>query len=266
MSAARVPGGPGGADAPGSPGGSAAAGEPLLAVRGLHAHYGDSHVLQGVDLTVGAGEAVALVGRNGAGKTTTVRSLMGLAPPSARFQGGARFAGRDLASLTVNQRARCGLGLVPEDRRIFPDLTVAENLEVALQAAGRGGGAAGDSLALVYDLFPALQRLRERRGGRLSGGEQQMLTVARTLMTGPRLLLLDEPSEGLAPIVVSQLLAQMKRLKATGISMLVCEQNFHFVREMCDRAYVLEVGVIRYEGAVADLERDAALWRPFVGL
>ncbi|MFL1463215.1 ABC transporter ATP-binding protein [Roseococcus sp. DSY-14] len=219
----------------------------MLAVRDLHAHYGRAHILQGVSFTVGAGEVVALLGRNGAGKSTTMKAVMGLVPPTS---GSVRFLDREVAGREPFEVARLGLGYVPEERRIFTDLTVRENLE-----AGRRG--TGWTAAKVADLFPALGAMMDRPGGRMSGGEQQMLTIARTLMGNPRLILLDEPSEGLAPVIIERMAEAIARLKREGLSILLSEQNLHFARLVSDRALVLEKGAIRWEGTMAALMADA---------
>ena len=232
----------------------------ILELRDVHAAYGLSRVLFGVSLAVDAGECVCLLGRNGVGKTTTIRSVMGLTPPSA---GRVLWKGRDIAGWPPYRVARAGIGFVPEDRRIFADLTVAENLDVA----ARGGREApGGTIERVYDVFPQLRELADRRGGYLSGGEQQMLTIARTLMGSPELLLLDEPSEGLAPLVVDHLADQILRLKRQGLTILLAEQNVSFSVALADRIYVLEKGRIRYQGPAAELRADAALRQELLGL
>jgi branched-chain amino acid transport system ATP-binding protein len=244
---------------------------PLLEVDGLHAYYGASHVLFGVSLRAGAGEVVALLGRNGAGKTTTLRSIMGLLPPRA---GRVRFRGRDITGWPAYRVSRLGIGLVPEDRRIFADLTVEENLEVGRRAAPaaasppRGAAAtpaaAGWTAERVYEFFPVLGERRRQKGGTLSGGEQQMLTIARTLMGNPALLLLDEPSEGLAPVVVRALLDRLLALKAEGQALLLSEQNLRVATRVSDRAYVLEQGHVRYAGTIAELEADQEVRRAYL--
>ena len=232
----------------------------ILELRDVHAAYGLSRVLFGVSLAIDAGECVCLLGRNGVGKTTTIRSVMGLTPPSA---GRVVWKGRDITGWPPYRVARAGIGFVPEDRRIFADLTVAENLDVA----ARGGREApGWTVDRVYDVFPPLRELADRRGGYLSGGEQQMLTIARTLMGSPELLLLDEPSEGLAPLVVDHLADQILRLKRQGLTILLAEQNVSFSVALADRAYVLEKGRIRYQGPAAELRTDDALRQELLGL
>ncbi len=212
----------------------------LLEVASLNAWYGAAQILFDVDLQVRRGEVVALMGRNGAGKSTTLKAIMGLL---VRRRGQVRFMGRDIASAEPHAIARAGLGFVPEDRRIFSDLTVLENLEVGRQAPRHWpDGSAAPSWApeALFQLFPNLGEMPNRPGGRMSGGEQQMLTVARTLMGTPFLVLLDEPSEGVAPVIVEQMAQMILALKAQGVSILLCEQNMHFAELVCDRAYVLE--------------------------
>ena len=221
---------------------------PLLEVRGIDTYYVDSHILFDLSLDVGEGEVVCLLGRNGAGKTTTLKSIVGLVPPRS---GRITLRGRAVAGLPPFRVARLGIGYVPEERRIFGNLTIRENLEVARRTWEDGAGEPWTT-DRVFELFPHLRTLRDRPAGRLSGGEQQMLTIARTLMGSPSLLLLDEPSEGLAPLVVEMLAAQLARLKGTGLTMLVAEQNVHFVSELGDRVYILEKGMVRYQGTMPE--------------
>jgi branched-chain amino acid transport system ATP-binding protein len=211
-----------------------------LEVRRLSAGYGRARVLFDIDLEVRGGEVVALLGRNGAGKSTTLKAIMGLVPPSA---GEVIFDGRDLRQLQPYEVARLGVGYVPEDRRIFTDLTVAENLEVGRQAPRAAAQAWTDER--LFALFPTLAALRERRGSRMSGGEQQMLCIARTLAGNPAAILLDEPSEGLAPVVVEQVARAVLELKRAGVAVLLAEQNQQFTARVADRTYVLETGIIR---------------------
>jgi branched-chain amino acid transport system ATP-binding protein len=225
----------------------------LLAVHDIQASYGTSRVLFGVSLDVAQGECVCLLGRNGVGKSTTMRAIIGLTPPSA---GRIVWKGKDIAGLPPHRIARAGIGFVPEDRRIFAELTVLENLEVAARAAGRSGRW---NVAAVFALFPKLSELANRQGGYLSGGEQQMLTIGRTLMGNPELLLLDEPSEGLAPLVVEDLLAQVSRLKQQGLTILLAEQGVDFSLALADRVYVLEKGTVRFTGPAAALREDPRL-------
>ena len=226
----------------------------LLDVEGLHAHYGQAHVLQGVDLRIEPGSVLALMGRNGAGKSTTLKAIMGLVPPSG---GAVRLAGEALSGLGPHEIARRGLGYVPEDRRIFTELTVMENLEVGRRVARPGIPAWTPER--LFELFPNLASMRDRPGGRMSGGEQQMLTIARTLMGNPSLVLLDEPSEGLAPVIVEQMARAILSLKREGLTVLLCEQNLHFATLVSDRAAIIEKGVVRYEGTMAALQADEAV-------
>ena len=225
----------------------------LLELQDVHAAYGLSRVLFGLSIKVNEGECVCLLGRNGVGKTTTMRSVMGLTPPSA---GRVRFKSQDITGWAPYRVARAGIGFVPEDRRVFAELSVWENLEVARQAAQRPGRWTIES---VIELFPVLGNLRERQGGFLSGGEQQMLTIARTLMGNPEVLLLDEPSEGLAPLVVDMLLARVGDLKAHGLTIVLAEQGIEFSLALADRVYVLEKGAVKYAGPAATLRTDRAL-------
>jgi branched-chain amino acid transport system ATP-binding protein len=231
----------------------------ILDVKEIHTSYGLSRVLFGVSIAVDKGEIVSLLGRNGVGKTTTLRSIMGLTPPRS---GSIRWKGQEIAGKAAYQIARLGIGLVPEDRRIFADLTVWENLDVAVKSFGKKKE--GWTVERVYELFPALQRFKNRKGGFLSGGEQQMLTIARTLMGDPELLLLDEPSEGLAPLIVAQLGAQIVRLKQGGMTILLCEQNAQFSVDLSDRVYILEKGEVRYGGTVADFRKDEEVQRAYL--
>ena len=225
----------------------------LLALDEIHTAYGLSRVLFGVSLEIAAGECVSLLGRNGVGKTTTMRSVMGLTPPA---RGRVLWRGHDIAGWPPHRIARAGIGFVPEDRRIFAELSVRENLEVGARAARRPGPW---TIETVGDLFPILKERRDQPGGFLSGGEQQMLTIARTLTGNPELLLLDEPSEGLAPLVVDTLRDKIAELKAQGLTILLAEQRVEFALALADRVYVLEKGMIRYSGAAAELRNDRAL-------
>ena len=228
----------------------------MLEVQSLEAWYGQAQVLYGVSLGVGAGECVALVGRNGAGKSTTMKAIMGL---MARRRGRIVFRGTDISSSPSYRIGRLGLGWVPEDRRVFTDLTVRENLEVARQPPRKGAPTWTEDK--LYALFPNLAAMPDRPGGRMSGGEQQMLTVARTLMGNPYLVLLDEPSEGVAPIIVEEMARMIVSLKAAGVAILLSEQNLHFARLVADRAVVLEKGEVRFDGAMEELMTDDALLR-----
>jgi len=234
----------------------------ILEVDGLEAAYGRAQVLFGVSLRVAAGEIAALMGRNGAGKSTTLRAIMGLVPARART---LSFAGHDIRHLATYRIARLGLGYVPEDRRIFTDLTVAENLEVGRKGAPAGGPTPWTPERL-FAVFPNLAEMRGRRAAQMSGGEQQMLTIARTLMGNPRAVLLDEPSEGLAPVIVEQMAAAILRMKAEGIAVLLCEQNLHFAAAVADRAYIIEKGAIRHEGPMAALAGDSALREAYLAV
>jgi len=226
----------------------------------LCAWYGAAQILFDVSLNVGEGEVVALMGRNGSGKTTTMKAIMALV---GRRAGNVRFDGRDLMALKTFQIARLGIGWVPEDRRIFTELTLAENLEVGRRGAN---GRKPWTLERLFQLFPNLAEMRERPGGRMSGGEQQMLTVARTLMGNPRLVLLDEPSEGVAPLVVERMADTIVELKKEGLSVLLSEQNLQFAGAVSDRAYVLEKGHIAWTGGMGDLEANEELQRQYLGV
>jgi branched-chain amino acid transport system ATP-binding protein len=234
---------------------------PLLKVDRLCAWYGRAQILYDVGLEVGEGEVVALMGRNGAGKSTTMKAIVGLLE---RRSGTVRFDGRDIAALPAHRIARMGLGWVPEDRRIFTDLTVLENLEVGRQAPR--AGVPTWTVQTLFGLFPNLAAMPGRLGGRMSGGEQQMLTVARTLMGNPRLVLLDEPSEGVAPVIVEQMARSINEMKRQGLSVLLSEQNLHFAEQVCDRAYVLEKGQVRFSGTMAELDADEAVRRAYLSV
>jgi branched-chain amino acid transport system ATP-binding protein len=225
---------------------------PVLEVRGLEAGYGPAQVLFGVSLELGRGEVAALLGRNGAGKSTTLRAILGLVPRRAEC---LRFEGQDILPLPTYRIARLGLGYVPEERRIFSDLTVAENLDVGRRPAPDGQEAWSEER--LFDLFPNLAAMRHRPALTLSGGEQQMLAIARTLIGNPRAVLLDEPSEGLAPRIVEQMAGAIRRMKRAGIAVLVCEQNLNFALAVADRAYVLETGSISFAGTMNEVSRHA---------
>ncbi|PWE30546.1 ABC transporter ATP-binding protein [Maritimibacter sp. 55A14] len=233
----------------------------MLEVTDLHARYGGAHILGGVKLTVAGGEVVALLGRNGAGKTTTIKSIMGLV---RQISGSVRYEGRELLGRPPHVICRAGIGYVPEERRIFADLTVAENLEVGRRPTREG--APHWSVAHLYELFPNLAERRRNQGKQLSGGEQQMLTIARTLMGNPRLVLLDEPSEGIAPVIVEQMARVIAELKREGLSVLLSEQNLHFARLVSDRAYIIETGQVRYEGDFADLDARPEVSEQFLAV
>jgi branched-chain amino acid transport system ATP-binding protein len=223
----------------------------MLEVEGLHSHYGRAHILDDVGLELAAGEVLALLGRNGAGKSTTLKCIIGLVRPSA---GRITFAGHAIAGVVSHQIARLGLGYVPEERRVFPDLSIQENLEVGRQPAR--DGAPVWTAERLFALFPNLAELRHRPAGQTSGGEQQMLTIARTLMGNPRAVLLDEPSEGLAPVIVEQMAATILELKRDGLAILLCEQNLAFAQAVADRAVIIETGQVRYRGTMAELAAD----------
>jgi branched-chain amino acid transport system ATP-binding protein len=226
----------------------------MLGIEGLNTHYGRAHILQGLSLRIGAGEVMVLLGRNGAGKSTTMKSVIGIVRPSS---GSIRFDGAEIAGLEPHRIARLGLGYVPEDRRVFADLTVMENLEVGRQKPREG--LRPWTPERLFDLFPNLGRMRDRPGGRMSGGEQQMLTIARTLMGNPRLILLDEPSEGLAPVIVEQMASAILALKAEGLTVLLAEQNLHFASGVADGATVVEKGRVVWTGTIAALKADEAV-------
>jgi branched-chain amino acid transport system ATP-binding protein len=241
-------------------------GAAVLAVEKLNAWYGGAHVLFDLSFQVGAGEVVALMGRNGAGKSTTIKSVMGLTPQRS---GALRFLGRDVSRCKPFELARLGLGYVPEDRRIFSDLTVMENLDVGRQPARTfhdGRPAPSWTAERVFALFPNLAGMPDRPGGALSGGEQQMLAVARTLMGNPLLVMLDEPSEGIAPVIVEQMANTIVELKKEGLSVLLSEQNIHFAALVADRAYVLEQGHMQWRGGMAELAGDAAVQRALLAM
>ena len=226
----------------------------MLRVENLDSFYGRAHVLQSVSFALAAGEVLVLLGRNGAGKSTTMKSLIGLLRPRG---GSILFGGQDVTGWEPHRIARLGMGYVPEDRRIFADLTVAENLEVGRRPAR--GGLPPWTEEKLFALFPNLARMRDRPGGRMSGGEQQMLTIARTLMGNPKLVLLDEPSEGLAPLIVEQMAHAVLALKQAGVTVLLAEQNFHFAARVADRAAVIESGRIVWSGTMAALLADEAV-------
>jgi branched-chain amino acid transport system ATP-binding protein len=234
----------------------------LLELSHVDTYYDDSHILFDLSLTVEAGEVVCLLGRNGAGKTTTVRSIVGLTPPRG---GRITLRGHDLVGLPPFRIARHGIGFVPEDRRVFFNLTVQENLEVARQTWGNGG-ASPWTAERVFELFPILRERRRQAAGTLSGGEQQMLTIARTLMGNPTVLLLDEPSEGLAPLVVETLRQQLTHLKRSGLTIVLAEQNVRFVSELGDRVYILEKGMVRYQGSMAEFLADEQVRQAYLAV
>lgn len=233
----------------------------MLEAYGINSFYGGAHILHDVSLKVGAGEAVALLGRNGAGKSTILKSLMGLVEPR---DGAILFKGEPIIGLEPHIICQQGLGFVPEDRRVFSDLSVEENLEVGRRVAR------GDiplwTTERLYDLFPNLSERRRHPAGQLSGGEQQMLSIARTLMGNPQMILLDEPSEGIAPVIVEQMARVIGELKEQGLSVLLSEQNMHFARLVCDRCYIIEQGVMRYDGDFDDLDANPQIWQAFLAV
>ncbi|MFQ5594711.1 MAG: ABC transporter ATP-binding protein [Anaerolineae bacterium] len=228
----------------------------MLEVQGIHTFYGLSHVLFGVSLRVDPGEVVCLLGRNGAGKTTTLKSVIGLTPPK---QGNITFKGEEITGTAPYLLARKGLGYVPDDRRIFADLTVGENLEIAEKA-----GAMGWDRERVYDLFPVLKQKESHRGGHLSGGEQKMLAIARALMGNPELLLLDEPTEGLAPLLIRDLEEQIRKLKEVGLTVLLAEQNVRSALRLGDRGYIIDNGQIRYQGSIEELRENEEVRKKYL--
>ena len=238
--------------------------EAMLVAENLSAWYGAARILYDLNFQVNRGEVVAMMGRNGAGKSTTMKTIMGL---MARRQGTVRFNGEDISNRKPFEIARRGLGFTPEDRRIFVDLTVMENLDVGRQPArlfAEGQPAPSWTPEQLFKLFPNLAEMPDRLGGRMSGGEQQMLTVARTLMGNPLLVLLDEPSEGVAPLIVEQMANTILELKKQGLSILLSEQNIHFARLVSDRVYVLEKGQIHWQGSVAELDANPEVQRTYL--
>ncbi|MEM8551395.1 MAG: ABC transporter ATP-binding protein [Pseudomonadota bacterium] len=229
----------------------------LLEVDAIHTAYGKSRILFGISLQVKRGEVVALMGRNGVGKSTTLRSIIGLTPPR---EGKVRFKGEDITGARPDKVSAMGLGWVPEDRRIFPELTVWENLDVAVPRASENPW----TIERILTLFPDLGALMKRNGGYLSGGQQQMLTIARSLMCNPELLLLDEPSEGLAPLVVKSLFEQLKLLREEGVSLVLAEQNLDFVLGLADRVYILEKGEVRFTGSAEAVRADKDLQKRYL--
>lgn len=233
----------------------------LLSVEGLNAFYGKAHILFDVSLDVRPGEVVVLMGRNGAGKSTTMKAVMNLLD---RKKGRVHFNGHDISGLPPYRISQMGLGYVPEDRRIFTELSVLENLEVGRQPARPGLQPWTE--ARLFELFPNLGEMPRRPGGRMSGGEQQMLSIGRTLMGNPSLVLLDEPSEGIAPVIVEKIAHTIQKLKQQGVSILLSEQNITFAEWVGDRAYVLEKGHIRFEGSMRDLIRNEQVRSAYLDL
>jgi branched-chain amino acid transport system ATP-binding protein len=229
----------------------------ILEAEQIHTYYGTSHILFGISFEVREGESVCLLGRNGAGKTTTLRSIIGLTPPRS---GKIRFRGKDIVGRPPYRIAQLGIGFVPDDRRIFPDLTVRQNILVARRE--RAGS--NWNLDSVYNLFPKLQQLDTHMGTQLSGGEQQMLTIARTLMTNPDLLLLDEPGEGLAPLVIKTMEVQLGEIKKMGLNMLICEHNVGLALALSDRGYVMDKGAIHYHGTIEELRGNEEVRKKYL--
>jgi len=229
----------------------------MLGVNEIHTYYGTSHILFGISFDVREGEAVCLLGRNGAGKTTTLRSIIGLTPPRS---GSIQFQGREITGKPPYHIAQLGIGFVPDDRRIFPDLTVRQNILVARRERER----ALWNLDRIYSLFPKLRELDTHMGTHLSGGEQQMLTIARTLMTNPQLLLLDEAGEGLAPLVIKAMEEQLGEIKKLGVTMLLCEHNVGLATALSDRAYVMDKGTIRFQGTIEELRKTEEVRKKYL--
>ncbi len=219
----------------------------MLEVEGIHTFYGLSHILFGVSLKVDPGEVVCLLGRNGAGKTTTMKSIIGITPPK---QGSIRFKGKEIIGIEPYLLTRKGIGYIPDDRRIFADLTVGENLEIAERKTKKGEGWSRER---IYEMFPALENIESRRGGCLSGGEQKMLAIARALMGNPEFILLDEPFEGLAPLLVYALEGQIRKLREAGLTVFIAEQNVRSTLRISDRGYIIDNGQIRYHGSIEEL-------------
>jgi len=236
----------------------------LLALEGLHAYYGDAHILQGISLRVGEGEVVTLIGRNGAGKTTTLRTIMGLVPPR---DGRITFAGRELAGVATHEIARTGIAYVPEERRILPNLSVAENLRLGmLGAAGRVQSEDGAVLEEVLSYFPRLKERYEQKGKSLSGGEQQMLAIARGLVARPKLMLVDEPTEGLSPILIENLTEILGEINRRGTTILLVEQMLEVALALSHRLYVMDQGRIQFEGTPDALRADPEIQQRFLGV
>jgi len=229
----------------------------ILEAEQIHTYYGTSHILFGISFELREGESICLLGRNGAGKTTTLRSIIGLTPPRS---GKIRFRGKDLVGKPPYRIAQLGIGFVPDDRRIFPDLTVRQNILVAR----REKEGAAWNLDSIYNLFPKLQQLDTHMGTQLSGGEQQMLTIARTLMTNPELLLLDEPGEGLAPLVIKTMEVQLGEIKKMGLNMLICEHNVGLALALSDRGYVMDKGAIHYHGTIEELRGNEEVRKKYL--
>jgi branched-chain amino acid transport system ATP-binding protein len=230
----------------------------ILEVKDIHTYYGSSHVIFGLSLDVSERELVGLLGRNGAGKTTTLLSIMGVTPPKS---GSIKFLGEETRGKATYHIARLGIGFVPDNRRIFPDLSVLDNLKIAER---KQSGSNPWSVERVFDLFPHLRELVKRRGKNLSGGEQQMLAIGRALMGNPQLLLMDEPTSGLSPLLVDTLEKQVKRLKNEGVTVLLSEQNAAFTTNLTDRTYIIDMGMIRYEGETKDLIKNEEIHKRYL--
>jgi branched-chain amino acid transport system ATP-binding protein len=235
----------------------------MLSVQTIHTYYAKSHVLQGVTIEVGAGEVVGLLGRNGVGKSTTLKTIMGLVHPA---QGSIVLQGREITRVAPHAIARLGIGYVPEDRRIFRLLTVLENLRTGLDRRGMAPGRREELLDKAYRYFPVLRERRHQAGGTLSGGEQQMLAIARAMMLEPKIILLDEPTEGLMPRMVSQIRDIILALHADGVAILLVEQNVPLTLEVADRVYIMEKGVIRHSAPAAELRRDDSTIHQYLGV
>jgi branched-chain amino acid transport system ATP-binding protein len=233
----------------------------MLEVEQLHTYYGESHVLQGIDLTVAAAQCVAILGRNGAGKTTTLRSVLGLTPVR---RGRVVFNGIDITRLPTHRIIRLGLSYVPEDRGIFASVTVEEHLAMARSACGNRTGR--KDIGYVFDVFPRLAERRRSLGGQLSGGEQQMLAIGRALIAGPELLILDEPSEGLAPLIIAKLQEVLLAVKALGTPILIVEQNYHLAMRLADYVYVLSQGAVKFAGETKSLIADDTIRRTYLSV
>jgi branched-chain amino acid transport system ATP-binding protein len=230
----------------------------MLEVEGIHTFYGLSHILFGVSLKVDPGEVVCLLGRNGAGKTTTMKSIIGITPPK---EGSVKFKGEEIVGIEPYLLTRKGIGYIPDDRRIFADLTVGENLEIGERKAKEGEGWSRER---IYGMFPALKKIESRRGGFLSGGEQKMLAIARALMGNPEFLLLDEPFEGLAPVLVHALEGQIGKLREIGLTVLIAEQNVRSTMRLSDRGYIIDNGQIRYHGSIEELRDNEEVRKKYL--
>ncbi len=233
----------------------------MLELKEINTFYGGAHILHGVSLHISAGEVVSLLGRNGAGKTTTIKSAIGLVRPR---KGTITFLGHETTSWPTHKICQLGLGYVPEERRIFSDLTVIENLEVGRRPAQNDLPAW--SVKNLFELFPNLAERKNNFGGQLSGGEQQMLTIARTLMGNPQLILLDEPSEGIAPVIVEKMAEVIREFKSAGLTVLLSEQNLHFAKLVSDRAYIIESGQICYDGTISEIEKNTEIREKYLAI